>query len=145
GMATKEAMVTSPVIILLYDWIFLDGKMWREVNGYFVALAATWVLLAWVVVRSGAERGGTAGFGTAISPWTYLLTQAQGLTHYVRLALWPAPLVFDYGDSVVRSLTLVWPQAIFITIALLIFAIAVQRRRAFAFCGAGFFVVLAPS
>ena len=56
GMATKEVMVSAPLVVLLYDRTFLAGSFreaWRRRWGYYLALAATWLLLAWLVVRDG--------------------------------------------------------------------------------------------
>jgi len=48
GMATKEVMASAPLIVLLYDRIFVAGSFreaWRQRWGLHVALAATWLLL----------------------------------------------------------------------------------------------------
>ena len=114
GMATKEVMVTAPVMVALYDRIFVAGS-WREVwarrKWFHLSLALTWLLLAWLVVGT-AGRGGTAGFGGGMSPWGYALTQVGAVAHYLRLALWPQPLVFDYGKDLVAGWSDIWWQAL---------------------------------
>lgn len=152
GMATKEVMVTAPVLVFLYDRTFVAGSFsaaWRARRGYYLALAATWfVLIALLVLNSGA-RGASAGFGLGITPWTYLLTQAEALVLYLRLALWPYPLVLDYGTAVVRSLAEVWWQGPVVLALLAATAVSLFSRRpslrALGFAGAWFFVILAPS
>jgi hypothetical protein len=65
-MASKEIMVSAPLIVLLYDRAFLSGSFgeaWRRRRGLYVALAGTWVLLGWLVVTAN-NRGGSAGLGT---------------------------------------------------------------------------------
>ena len=63
GMATKEVMVTAPVMVLLYDWAFVAGTVgeaWRRRRAYYVGLGSSWVLLCFLM--SGlAGRG--VGFG----------------------------------------------------------------------------------
>src|SRR5436190_14097895 len=47
GMATKEAMVTAPLVVMLYDCTFLAGGIaaaWRQRRGFYLALASTWLL-----------------------------------------------------------------------------------------------------
>lgn len=111
GMAAKEVMVVAPVLVWLHDAIFLSAA-WREPlarrRHFHLALAATWLLLGWLLWSSG-NRGATAGLGLGISPWHYLLTQCRAVILYVQLTVWPAPLVFDYGSPVVGALAEVWP------------------------------------
>ena len=94
-MATKEVMVTAPVIVLLYDRTFVGGSFaeaWRRRRGFYLALAGTWLLLAWLVAGNGG-RAGTAGFGAGVPWWAYALTQFRAVAHYLRLSFWPHPLV----------------------------------------------------
>ena len=60
GMASKEVMVSAPLIVLLYDRTFLAGSFreaWRRRCGLYLALAGTWLLLGWLVISTG-NRGG---------------------------------------------------------------------------------------
>src|SRR4029077_12125007 len=78
GMATKEVMVSAPLIVLLYDRTFVAGtfrEAWRLRRGYYLGLAATWLLLAWLELGAGG-RHGTAGFGSSLRWFDYLRTQA---------------------------------------------------------------------
>jgi hypothetical protein len=121
GMGTKEVMVTAPLVVLLYDRTFVAGTFaaaWRQRRGYYAGLAATWLLLAWLVLDSRGARGASAGFGLGVSWWTYLLKQCEAILLYLQLSIWPHPLVLDYGTAVVDSLAAVWWQA-FVVVALL--------------------------
>jgi protein O-mannosyl-transferase len=147
GMASKEVMVSAPVMVALYDRIFVAGswhEVWRRRRAVHLALMATWGLLAWLVIGT-AGRGGTAGLGNAVSPWDYGLTQIGAIVHYLRLALWPHPLVFDYGKGLVESWRDVWWQAL-LSFPLAAGSVwAAWRGRAAGFLGLFFFAVLAPS
>lgn len=148
GMGVKEVMVTAPVIVWLYDrtfWAGSFGEAWRRRRGYYLALAATWVVLLALLVRGGGARGISAGFGLGVSPWSYLLTQADALTIYLRLAVWPYPLVFDYGTAVVAGLAEVWLQGLVVLALLGLTVWALRRRPVAGFVGAWGFVILAPS
>ncbi len=147
GMAAKEVMVTAPVMIALYDRIFLSDawrEVWQKRGRLHLALVATWLLLAWLVFSTG-NRGGTAGLGGEVSPWAYALTQIGAVVHYLRLAAWPQPLVFDYGTALAGGWGEVWWQA-FVLLPLAAASLwAAWRGKAAGWCGVFFFAVLAPS
>ncbi|BET66402.1 hypothetical protein ASA1KI_13200 [Opitutales bacterium ASA1] len=148
GMATKEVMVVAPVLVLLYDRSFFSGTFaatWARRRVPLLALAATWGVLAFLLVRGSGARGASAGFGLGVSPWHYLLTQCEALVLYLRLSLWPHPLVLDYGTSLVRSMAEVWWQGPLVLLALGATVWALVRRPVAGFLGACFFIVLAPS
>src|SRR5436305_1783403 len=147
GMATKEVMYAAPLLVLLYDRTFLSGtfrEALRRRPWFYAGLAATWLLLGWLVKQAG-NRGATAGFGLGITPWHYLLTQCSALIHYVQLVFWPAPLVLDYGTVTTRSLTEVWPQAALLVALFGATLVALVRYPPWGFLGAWFFLLLAPT
>jgi protein O-mannosyl-transferase len=147
GMASKEVVATAPVLVLLYDRTFVAGtfgEAWRRRKWLHVALAAPWLLLAWLVAHA-QQRSGTVGFGLGVSSWEYLLTQCRGLLIYLKLAFWPQPLLFDYGDATVKTLAAVWPQALALSALAAATGVALWRRSAWGFVGTWFFVILAPS
>jgi len=147
GMATKEVMVVAPLLVLLYDRTFIAGtfRAARQArSGYYGTLAATWLVLA-VLVLSTEGRGGTAGFDSKVGAWHYLLTQASAIPRYLQLTLWPHPLVFDYGATVIRDLGAVALPATLVVTLLGATAWAVWRAPAWGFLGCWFFFVLAPS
>jgi tetratricopeptide (TPR) repeat protein len=148
GMATKEVMVSAPLMVLLYDRTFVAGSFqaaWQQRRKYYAGLASTWLLLGYLVIAAGGERGAAAGFGHGVSPWTYALTQCQAIIHYLKLSLWPHPLVLDYGTAVVRHLTDVLPQALFLLFLVMATIFSLWRCPALGFLGAWFFAILAPS
>ncbi len=147
GMASKEIVATAPLLVLLYDRTFVAGSFreaWRRRKFFHGALAATWLPLAWLMAHS-LKRGGTVGFGLGMNSWDYLLTQCEALTIYLKLSLWPHPLVVDYGLVLVRGYWEVWWQGLLIVALLLATGIALRRKPVLGFLGAWFFVILAPS
>lgn len=148
GMASKEVAVTAPLLVLLYDRTFSSGSVsaaWQLRRGYYVALACAWLLLAWLVLGSGGTRGDAAGLGLGVSSWEYLLKQCEAVVLYLRLSVWPHPLIVDYGGAVVTSWTDVWWQGLVVLSLLAATAWALVRRPMAGFLGAWFFVILAPS
>jgi tetratricopeptide (TPR) repeat protein len=148
GMAAKEVMVVAPVVLFLYDRTFVAGTFsaaWRERGRLHLGLATAWILLVFLVVGSGGSRGGTSGFGAEVLPWQYLLTQAEAIVLYARLALWPAPLVVDYGTGLAQGLGGVVVPGLLVLAGLGLTVWALWRRPVWGFLGAWFFVILAPS
>jgi Flp pilus assembly protein TadD len=147
GMATKEVMASAPLLVLLYDRAFVAGNFRAALRvraGYYAALAATWLPLAALVI-SAENRGGTAGLASKIAAVDYALTQCFAIVHYLRLALWPAPLVFDYGNATFTA----WPLLAGPALVLLALVggtlVALRTRPMLGFLGAAFFAILAPS
>ena len=147
GMATKEVMVSAPLLVLLYDRTFVAGSWraaWTKRKVFYFYLGATWVLLGWLVL--GAEnRGGTAGLGMGDSVWTYALTQTRAIVVYLRLALWPQAQVFDYGTDMIGHLADALPFAPAVAVLVAGTAVALWRWPVVGFLGAWFFAILAPS
>jgi len=147
GMATKETMAAAPLLVLLYDRTFVAGSFgaaWRARWKFHAALAATWLVLATLVLAT-ENRGASAGFASGVTWSDYALTQLRAVALYLKLAFWPAPLVFDYGTSVVKSVGAVWPQAVFVAALIGTTLVALWKKPAAGFLGAAFFALLAPS
>jgi Tfp pilus assembly protein PilF len=141
GMATKEVMVTAPITVLLWDLTF-DVEPRRRLRLY-AGLAATWVILILLVVFE--HRPQSVGFDLGWSWWSYLTTQAAVIAHYLRLAIVPLPLVFDYGWPKASSLASVWPHALFVGVLVGATAVALVKRHPLGFLGAWVFLILAPT
>jgi tetratricopeptide (TPR) repeat protein len=150
GMASKEVMVSAPLMIVLYDRAF-RVRSWRELARaqrgrllFYVALAATVLLLAGLLASN--PRGTTVGFNAL--PWyEYLHTQGWAIAHYLRLALLPTGFSFDYDYHPVAH----WRgiPGLFLLVALGTITILAWTRANrwgwLGFLGAWFFLILAPS
>ena len=105
--ATKELMVTAPLIILLYNRTFLAGtfrEAWRRRWGLYLAMATTWGVVLTLLV-SADFYGGTTGFAVEkFTWWSYLLTQPGVIIHYLGLAFWPSQLCLDYGSRTAQNI-----------------------------------------
>jgi tetratricopeptide (TPR) repeat protein len=147
GMATKEVMASAPLVVLLYDRAFLAGSLpeaWRRRWPVYAGLASTWLVLAYLVL-SEHGRGGTAGFGTRVTPLDYAMTQFSAIVHYLRLCFLPYPLVFDYGIVLELRALRVVPCALAVAGLLGVTVWGLVRNTAGGFLGACFFGILAPS
>lgn len=108
GVGTKATAITLPATLLLYEFLFLNraslnpGKLFftepRRLAKYF-PLAV--VLLAYLTVRllllprmfTSLVRGGAP----MVSSYSYLLTQFRAWIYYLKLFLWPDPLIVDFS------------------------------------------------
>ena len=142
GMATKEVMVTAPIVVALWDFLFNAGREVRQRRTLLAGLAATWILLG--VLVEGERRGPSVDLQPAMI-WQYLTTQAEVLVHYLRLVFVPRPLAFLYDWPLAASLRDVIPQALLVTGLLVSTLVLIARRHPAGFLGGWFFLVLAPS
>jgi tetratricopeptide (TPR) repeat protein len=145
GVGTKEVIVTAPVMALLYDRTFISGswvRAWQRHRALYLALAATWLPLGYLLT-SLHSRG--MGFGSGVAWWSYALTECRVVVRYLELALWPSPLVFDYGSYVPVALSAVWPYALVLGALLIATVAALRQSPAVGFAAAWFFLILAPA
>jgi protein O-mannosyl-transferase len=145
GMASKESMVTAPLIVWLYDGVFeFDswGEAWKARKFLYGGLAATWIvlgLLLWQQPRS------TAGLATPVSSWMYLLNQVGMLGRYLWLMVWPSTLILDYGLPRALSARDVFPAALVVVPLVIASGVALWRWPRIGFLAAAFFLILAPT
>jgi protein O-mannosyl-transferase len=144
GMGSHEMVITAPVIVFLYDRVFLARsvrQVFHERGRLYAGLAATWVVLARLAVgaaRSEAEV-------QVLALLDALRTQAGVILYYIKLAVWPAPLVLDYGDwPVVRTWADAWPTTTVVAGLVAVSVVWLWRRKSpVAFCGVWFLGMLA--
>lgn len=146
GMACKESMVVAPVLVFLCDaYLIYSSPMaaLRARAGFYGGLALTWAGLAWL--NWWGPRMRSAGFSTAVGPWTYLLNQAPIIADYLWLSVWPRALVAMYGAPVPLTVADVWAPGLAIVVLLLATVVALWRRSWLGVAGAWFFVALSPA
>ncbi len=152
GSGCKETMLTAPFLVLLFDRVFLAeswGDVWRQRKwvhlGYFLVLVFPLMTrLPGVVAPTGVASGGFVlrDFGT----YEYLLTQPGVILRYLKLALLPTDLCFDYRDwPIVRNPLDALPSLALVLTLLGATLYGVLRATWWGFLGAWFFGVLAMS
>ena len=142
GMGTKEVAVVTPVMVVLWDWTFGGPDRPRVRWGLVGALAATWVVLAALLV---SEHRGPSIDLSPYTVWCYLLTQSAVVTRYLRLAFVASPLVFLYTWPLETSLAAVAGPLLLLASLIALSVAAVWRRHPAGFAGLSFFLVLAPT
>jgi Flp pilus assembly protein TadD len=103
-------------------------------------------VLATLLVRISRVVEPTAGFAMTALTWReYALTQPGVILHYLRLALWPSPLVLDYWWPVARTFHEIVPPLLLV-VGLIVFTVWAWRRHpAASFVGLWGWLTLAPS
>ncbi|MBT3295321.1 MAG: tetratricopeptide repeat protein [Verrucomicrobia bacterium] len=171
GMGTKESMVTAPVLVILYDYVFRGGlqgrtmgvarsrrerghiggsettgqdlaPLWRQRRGLYLGLLSTWLIMLFLVAATFEKMAQDAS-STGLLP--YAGSQPLVILKYLRLAFWPRGLVLDYTNHISQG----WQEILLPTLPLVILfvfsLIGTAKRRPVAFLGLAFFVLLSPS
>jgi protein O-mannosyl-transferase len=97
--------------------------------------------LSWSPKGEGAEGRRDSG----VPWWAYLLTQFDAVVHYLRLSLWPHPLVGDYGRILAGNPWEVAACGLGVAGLAGFSWILLRRKSPLGFMGAWFLVILAPS
>ena len=148
GMATKEVMVSAPLMVLLYDRTFVAGSFagaWRQRWRVYAGLGGSWLLLAYLVATGGQSGNGGAGFNAKVTGWSYALTQLWAIAHYLWLTVWPHPLVFDYGTLMVRGAREVLAPGLVVALVVGGTVVSLWRWPVIGFLGCWFLAILAPT
>jgi len=146
GMASKEAMVTAPILILLYDRTYAAGSFataWYQRKFLYIGLASTWFLLA--LLMSAASHGSSIGFTSDVTILDYALNQSWVILNYLKKAVWPHPLIVDYGYPLPLTVGDVLPQLLLLATLLGFTVVALFRWPTLAFPAAWFFLILVPT
>jgi len=144
GMGTKEAMVTAPVLVLLYDRAFFAGSFiaaLRRRLGLYAGLAATWVILA-ALLWSGPRQEQSSGITIAAS-LGYAANQGIVILRYLRLSVWPRGLCLDYSWSIVKDWGRLALPVLFVLAMLAVTVWGLIRNKAWSYPAAWFFGTLA--
>ena len=147
GMLTKEIVVTAPLLVFVYDAIFVSrswSKALHHRRAFYAALSCTWVVP--VILLSQSPRSGSVGFGLGVSALDYLRMQSQVLLHYLQLSFWPYPQSISYSDwPVLRDWSPAIVPGLIILVLLGISIVGVLKKTWWGYCGLWFFFILAPS
>jgi len=151
GFLTKETAAMVPPILLVLELALVRARP-REVARQRGAFHLTlWIVSALCVARFVwpmvfSERS-SAGLGAShlVTPLEYLRSQPGVLLHYLRLCVWPHPLVFDYGWKVAEGARAIVPQTLAVVALLLTTAVLLVRRHPAGAALAAALLYLAPT
>ena len=146
GAMTKEIIATAPLLILLYDRFFISSSFAAGLKKHFIyysSLAPSWVIISLVSFRSLGLR--SVGFSNPENTLDYALVSVKSMSTYLRLSIWPHPLIFDYGVLSRPSLGALLGAVVIIGIAVGIVAFAARLSSLIWFLALWFVVILLPT
>jgi Flp pilus assembly protein TadD len=145
GMTSKEVMVSAPLIVLLFERTFIAGslsKAFQRSWPLYVGLALTWFLLA--LLARIQLHSGAIGFGLApLGSWW--LTQTHVLLIYLKLAVWPSPLMIHYDIPYLTTVSDALRYEVLALILGIVTLLLLWRNHPVGFLGTCVFAILAPS
>jgi tetratricopeptide (TPR) repeat protein len=156
GLGSKATAVSLPGMLVVYEFLFLNpagrnpfGIFFREPRRLVKYIPTLAVLAGYIALRAALMPRGTHQLisMSLIGRRSYLATQFRAWIYYLKLFLWPHPLVSDYpGFGWSASL---WDSRVLASLAL-IAAIAVgawrvrHSRPMLSFFTLWFFIALLP-
>lgn len=150
GALSKQVIVTAPVVVLLYDRVFLAPSLGealrrRPLLHAGVGACSLLVVLATLAAFDPRQSSGVGSVHAGVTWLEYARTQPEVVVRYLRLALWPSGLCFDYAWPVQDSAARVAASAAVVAALAGITLWALRRHPGAGFLGACFFVILAPT
>ena len=146
GMVSKEVMVTAPVVIMLVEWTLITGSLRQSLRRswpLYVGLAIGWVLL--LALNYNHPRAGSAGFGLTVSAITWWYTQAKILWMYLKLVVWPWPLLIHYEMPYLETFGQAWPWVVATVVLIVVVLSLLWRRSVVGLAGAWMLLILSPT
>lgn len=146
ALASKEVAVSLPLLVLLYDRTFLAGSFrtaWHRRRALYLSFGVVLALFAWN--QSLVVGRPFAGFELPWSWWQYAMNQPSVILHYLRLVVWPHPLVLDYLWYPATSILVLIPGFLVVGAMFAATVIALTQNSWLGFLGAFFFLILAPT
>jgi Flp pilus assembly protein TadD len=146
ALGSKEVAVSVPLLVLLFDRTFLVGsfgKALQEHRVLYLGLALSWACFAFLQLHA-VERI-FAGSSVSMPWWRYALNQPNVILHYLRLAVWPHPLNFDYFWPAAKNWIDLLPGLLAIGSLVGLTIWAYFLKPVLAFLLISFFCILAPT
>lgn len=109
GVGTKATAIVLPALLLSHEWLFLNPS---SVNPFklflgeprrlkkYVSLAivvSAYMTIRMLLLPKMFTNIAVVGAVREVSSYSYLLTQFRAWLYYIRLFLWPHPLMIDFS------------------------------------------------
>lgn len=146
GILCKEMMASAPVMVLLFERTFIAGAFRRALRQswpLYVGLALAWVHV--ILLYSHGTRTPGAGFGQGVTAHEWWFTQAKVVFLYLKLAVYPWPLVIHYEIPYLRTVSEAWPWLLAVGLLATGTLVLLWRRSAVGYIAIWFFAVLSPT
>jgi len=109
GVGTKADAIVLPALLLCYEWIFLNPesvnpfKLFlcepRRLKKYpsLAIVVSAYMTIRMLLLPKMFTNLAAVGAVREVSSYSYLLTQFRAWLYYIRLFLWPHPLMIDFS------------------------------------------------
>ena len=109
AMKTKEIAFTLPVMIIVYEVIFFQGKIKKRIL-YLIPFFLTMAIIPLSLLGMNeriedllADMSETTKVATNMSRWDYLFTEMRVIVTYIRLIFFPVNQNLDYDYPIYHS------------------------------------------
>lgn len=146
GMLCKEMMASAATMVLLFERTFVAGSFRRALRRswrLYVGLALAWVHILALYYHGSRTPG--MGFGQGVAAHVWWFTEAKVLFLYLKLAVWPWPLVIHYEIPYLKTVAEAWPWLLTTGLLVMGTLVLLWRRSAVGFVAIWFFAVLSPT
>jgi tetratricopeptide (TPR) repeat protein len=146
GMACKEVMVSAPPIALLFDRCFVSGSLKAALKKswpLYAGLFGSWFVL--LALNVDAPRSHAAGFQAGLPAYVWWFTQSKVLLLYLKLSIWPWPLIIHRETALIWTLAEALPWLLPLALAAGGTLLLLWRRSSIGFLGAWLFAILLPT
>jgi tetratricopeptide (TPR) repeat protein len=146
GMACKEVMVSAPLITLLFDGTFVSGSLraaLRKSWPLYAGLFGSWLVL--LALNVDPPRSHAAGFQAGLPAYVWWFTQAKVLLLYLKLSIWPWPLIIHRETTLIWTLADALPWLLPAALAAGGTLFLLWRGNCIGFLGAWLFAILLPT
>lgn len=146
GMASKEIMVSAPLMVLLFERTFVAGSLsaaLRRSWPLYLVLGATLLLLG--ALNINRPHSDATGFDFDVSAYNWWLTQSKVFFLYLKLVVWPWPLFIHYEFPYLTSLAAAWQFVLPLLILGAVTLVLLWRNRPLGYLGTWVFAILSPT
>ncbi len=146
GMASKEVMVSAPLIVLLFERTFISGSLASSLRRswpLYIGLTSTWLLL--LSLNINAPHSDAAGFNVGVPAFAWWLTQSKVIWMYLKLVVWPWPLLIHYQFPYFTSISQAWPYVVPLFLWGAATLVLLWRNLPSAFLSTWLFAILSPT
>ncbi len=146
GMGSKEVMVSAPLIVLLYERTFVRGTLGNVLRRSWPLYALLFSTWGWLLrLNLGKPHSDSTGFALGVTGPEWWMTQSKVFFFYLKMVLWPWPLLFHYHMPYLKTLAESWMYVLPLLLLGLATAYALWRNRPIGFLGTWAFAVLSPT
>lgn len=146
GMLSKEMAASAPAMCLLYERTFLTGSFRRAVQRSWPLYAG--LILSWIpviVLNLTGPRTPASGFHLGVTAHEWWFTQTKALFLYLKLSVWPWPLVIHHQIPYLQIISEAWPWVLSVALLAIATCVLVYRRTSAGFVATWFVAVLSPT